>query len=125
MSRLSPGTILPSPRRVVPRPVAWRRAELTLSRVPRIRPDVRRISWSRSGGSIVPAAPAGVPAAAPGGQGPVPGSADATKRPHMIARLIERPRAPHRTGGRHFLPRSAGHRIPPRPEDRGIGREIW
>ena len=232
MSRLSPGTTLPSPRRVLPRPVAWRRAELTLSRVPRIRQDVRRISWPRIGGSIRLAAPgargtpaearrircpdlprprpglsqakfataqvertagtvrglfaalgfepwipgalfehhgkrdvldpqrlvqrhagrpgevrrarvrlhggqrpagprvrraltAGVPEAVPGGQDAVPRSPAETKRPHMIARLIEIPRVPRRTGRRHFPLRSAAHRIPPRAEGRGPGREIW
>lgn len=232
MSRLSPGTTLPSPRRVLSRPAAWRRAELTLSRVPRIRPDVRRISWPRIGGSMVLAAPgargtpaearrircpdlpqrraglsqakfataqvertagtvrglfaalgfepwiagalfehrgerrvlgpqrvmqrhagrpgevprarvrlhggqrpagprvrraltAGVPEAVPGGQDTIPRSADETKRPHMIARLIEIPRVPRRMGHRHFLLRSAVHRIPPQAEGRGPGREIW
>ena len=90
--------------------------------------------------------PSQVPAGLAGGQGAVPHDPDAAERarqhlllrlvgvgpapvcrphPYRIARVIEKLREPRRTGGCLFLPRCAGHRIPPRPEDQGILREAW
>ena len=87
-----------------------------------------------------------VPARTTSGQGAVPHDPDAAERarqhlllrlvgvgpapvcrPHLdrIARVIEKLREPRRTDGRVFLPRRAGHRVPSRPEGRGIRREVW
>ena len=90
------------------------------------------------------ARPLGLPAGLPGGQGPVPHHPDAAEGAvqHLLLHLVGvRPApvgCPHRYSIEHMvvrvrearraccplvlLPRVAGHRIPPRPEGRGIHR---
>ena len=93
------------------------------------------------------ARPLGLPAGLPGGQGPVPHHADAAEGAvqHLLLHLVGvRPApvgCPHRYSIEHMvvrvrearrtccplvlLHRVAGHRIPPRPEGRGILRRSW
>jgi hypothetical protein len=105
----------------------------TLSRMTSLRPNSLNGAGRSQFGSV-------------SGQCPVPYDADAAERarerlllrlvgvcpapiyhPHAdrIARVIEKPREPSRTGGRLVLPGCTAHRIPPRTEGRGFLRRSW
>jgi hypothetical protein len=58
------------------------------------------------------------------GEGYIRPASVSRPHPRSIAHVIEKPLEPRRAGDHLCLPRCAGHRRP-RPEGRGIFREVW